>query len=387
MPLKDKQSRYSEKKLFYISPYLPNDARYKKHYSPAAQSKVEYLRAKLSRYGVKTVCVNCSLTVDNSLYLPKTIIDNKGACRLLLSKSSTKRMFLPFCGAIMLCSVFFFVLFNVKRQDTVILYHSIYYDNLVLFLKKIKRFKLIYEVEELYSDVRNHGVGRDAEIKKCRSVADAYIFPTEMLDEIINTDKREKVIVYGAYDPHASVLKEKGSDMREKVLVVYSGTLMQGKGATQAVTCAKALGEKFEIKIIGYGSNEEIQLLKNTISQNNSSCKVTFDGMKNGEEYIKYLTNCDIGLCIQPNNKFNSTSFPSILSYLNCGLNVVATDMEALRKSKLANYIYFSKDASPTEVSKAICRAAKDKSDTTSLLKQLDSEVTCEIDNLMKAFL
>ena len=381
MPLKEAIESNSNSKIYYISPYLPKTEKYKKHCSPAAQSKIDYLRSILSKYGVITVCVNCSLTVDNSLFFPKKIKDNKGLCQVLLSKSSRKRFLLPLCGAIMLISVFLFVLSNVRSKDIVVLYHSIYYDNIIIFLKKIKKFKIIYEVEEIYADVRNQGVGRTREIRKCQLAADAYIFPTELLDEIINNNKK-RVIVYGAYNPY-HIRRKRDS---EKIIVVYSGILMEGKGATQAVECAKALNNRFEIRIIGYGSDDEIKLIKKLIDKNESSCRVVFDGMKNGDDFIQYLSNCDIGLCIQPNGScFNATSFPSkILNYFNCGLNVVATEMQTLIKSELSDYIFFSKNASPKEVAKSIQKAAEKKINTDNLLKDLDSKVKIEFEDIIE---
>ena len=182
MHLNDK----SKRNIYYISPYLPKAEKYHNHYSPAAQAKVEYIRSKLKEYNAITVCVNCSLTVDDSLFLPEKITDENGDCILLISKSSRRRVWLPLCGALMLLSVFFFILLNVKEKDTVVLYHSVYYDRIVTFLKRIKNFKLIYEVEEIYADVRDGGAGREKEISRCEKDADAFIFSTEMLDEIVN---------------------------------------------------------------------------------------------------------------------------------------------------------------------------------------------------------
>lgn len=367
--------------IYYISPYLPDEKKYEKHYSPAAQSKVDYIRTKLAKYNTTTVCVNCSLTVDNSFFLPTTYQDEKGVCRVLLSKSTKRRAFLRVCGALMLTSVFIYVLFKIGREDTVILYHSVYYDDIVIFLKKIKKFRLVYEVEEIYADVRDGGKGREKEIKKCESAANAFIFPTEMLDEAVNRDRKEYVVIYGAYNPQ---LREPHNDS-EKTLVVYSGTLMAGKGATQAAESARALNNTYEIRLIGYGSNEEIRLLEEIICKNKSKCRVVYDGMKYGKDYYNYLLDCHIGLCIQPENQFNASSFPSkVLNYLNCGLKVVATEIEALKKSKLADYISFATDSNPEEVAKAIQKARSMTFDYYDILYKLDMDATSGIERVIK---
>ena len=268
----------------------------------------------------------------------------------------------------------------MKKNDTIILYHSVYYDSIVIFLKKIKKYRIVYEIEEIYADVRNNGRGREKEIKKCESSADAFIFPTEMLDKLINANNKKSVIIYGAYKPEERKLFHTNSNGK-KTLIVYSGTLMKGKGAAQAIEVAKSLDSNYEIRIIGYGSREEIETIQQMIEENNSECKVVFDGMKYGSEYIDYLCNCDIGLCIQPSDAgFNATSFPSkILSYLNCGLKVVATEMETLKISKLADVITFTKNSDPIEIGNAIKVALQKDVDNKAVLEQLDQAAKREL--------
>lgn len=364
-----------ERRIFYISPFLPNEEKFKKHYSPAAQAKVGYIRSKLKNYNNITICVNCSLTVDNTLFWTETVTDEYGKCKVLFSISSLYRLFLPISGMVMLLSVFFYILFHVSKCDVVILYHSIYYDSIVTFLKKIKKFKIIYEIEEVYADVRDEGIGREKEIERCEMAADAFIFSTEMLDEMINIYHKICIIIYGVYS-YKSRTKSDISD-NKKTIIVYSGTLMVGKGASQAVECAKLLDSSYEIRIIGYGSDEEKKTIKQMISESKSDCKVVFDGMKYGDEYIDYLNDCDIGLCIQPDDcRFNATSFPSkILNYLNCGLKVVASNMEALKKSKIAKLISYSGSCSPEDVAIAIKNSERMEKPDPRLLAKLDEEV------------
>ncbi|QFJ56082.1 glycosyltransferase [Pseudobutyrivibrio xylanivorans] len=374
------ESKYKGE-VFYISPYLPQEKKYERHFSPAAQTKVGYVRTKLQKYVTTTVCINCSLTVDNSVILPKQFKDDYGSIRILGSVSSTKRLFLPICGAVMLFSVFLYVLFNIGKEDTVFLYHSVYYDPIVTALKKIKHFRIIYEIEEIYADVRKHGVGREKEISRCEEAADGFIFPTELLNEIVNRNSKKSIIIYGAYQPVSIVRK----GINKKTSIVYSGTLMNGKGAQEAVNCASALDDQFEIHIIGYGSIDEKRKIVEMIEDNSSMCMVSYDGMKYGEEYINYMTKCDIGICIQPSDSlFNGSSFPSkILSYFNCGLAVVASEMESLKKSKLAKYIYFSRTVNPEDVATAIRRASMSQVSNIDIILALDEEVSEKIEDIM----
>ena len=370
-------STRKDKRIFYYSPYLPNDEKFKKYYSPAAQSKSEYIRSVIKDLNVTTVCINCSLTVDDNTISYECANDNYGRYEILFSKVSHNRKLLPLCGAIMLFNVLKYTLFNVKKGDTIILYHSIYYDFIVRFLKKIKKYNIVYEVEEIYADVREAGKGREKEIKKCNNSADGFIFPTEMLDEIININHKPNVIIYGAYNPCDDSKNKSKKTTDEKIIVVYSGTLMEGKGASQAIECSKYLDDRYDIRIIGYGSEKEIDKVKELIENNNSQCQVKYDGMKYGKEYTEYLLGCDIGLCIQPlNNNFNVTTFPSkILNYLNHGLKVVATEMETLTRSKLADCLVFTENSDPEKVADAIKKVKDIEVMSNGKIKELSNEV------------
>ena len=355
---------------------MPKEDKYKTHYSPAVQAKVDYIRSTIKSLDAITICVNCSLTVDNNVLRPLDIKDEYGSCRVLFSLSCKKRILLPLCGATMLISVLFFLLFNVKKGDVIILYHSIYYDFIVRMLKAVKKYRIIYEIEEIYADVRDKGKGREKEILKCEKAADAFIFPTELLNEAVNVNQKPNIIIYGAYTPVKKEKVDRRND-KTKTIIVYSGILMEGKGARQAVECANSLDKEYEIRIIGYGNTEEINNIKRMIQCNRSECNVVFDGMKYGDEYINYLSECDIGLCLQPNeNYFNATSFPSkVMSYLNTGLKVVATEMESLKRSKLASFLSFSYDSSSEQVAKAIERAKSMKPPSYHLIVKMDNEV------------
>lgn len=368
-------------KIYYISPFLPIEDRFKLYYSPAAQSKVSYIRTLLKNENIITVCINCSLTVDNCFQKTYESIDECGTFVVLPFKSSRNRIFLSVNILFMLINVFLFVLKNIKKSDTVILYHSIFYDNVVRILKKLKGFKLIYEVEEIYADVRNNGKSRNCEIKSCQKNIDGYIFPTELLNTTINNEKKPHVIIYGAYNP-TKVVKKKN----DKTIVVYSGTLMEGKGATQSVECSEYLDENYEIRIIGFGNEKELNKLLNIINQSNNKCKVYYDGMKYGNEYFEYMNKCDIGLCIQPSkNSYNMSSFPSkIMNYLNCNLKVVATRMETLEKSKIKNYLFFSETDHPKAIAEAIKQANKSDALSSNLIYSLHVETEKKIIDLLE---
>lgn len=101
------------------------------------------------------------------------------------------------------------------------------------------------------------------------------------------------------------------------------------------------MNSSYKISVIGFGDVENIKKLKQEIELLNeiSDCKVRYDGEKKGQEYIDYLSNCDIGLSTQiATGEYLKYSFPSkMLSYMSVGLRVVSSNIECVKKSKIGD--------------------------------------------------
>ena len=87
-----------------------------------------------------------------------------------------------------------------------------------------------------------------------------------------------------------------------------------------------------------------------------SKCSVTYDGCLSGDEYLKFIQSCDIGLSTQnPDAEFNTTSFPSkILSYMSNGLRVVSIRIPAIETSDVGKYMYYYDIQTPEKIAEAI---------------------------------
>ena len=70
---------------------------------------------------------------------------------------------------------------------------------MILLAKKIKKFKLILEVEEIYQDVSP--VPRYMERWECKmiDVADKFVFSTDLLNDKVNRQKKPHLVIYGTY--------------------------------------------------------------------------------------------------------------------------------------------------------------------------------------------
>ena len=253
-------------------------------------------------------------------------------------------------------------LLKLNKNDKVIVYHSLNYMPIIKLAHRIKKFHLILEIEEIYADVINNIKIREKELNFF-SEGDSYIFPTKILNNLINYNNKPAIIIHGTYkiESEKTVISEKKQQHGTQNIIhcVYAGTLDPRKGgAAAAAAAAKFLPENYCIHIIGFGSNEDIRVINNLINDINinSKCKVIYDGIKKGEDYIQYLQNCDIGLSTQdPNAAFNSTSFPSkILSYMANGLRVVSIRIPAIETSEIGDMMYYYDTQTPQDIAKAI---------------------------------
>ena len=274
---------------------------------------------------------------------------------------------------------------NLTAGDTIIIYHSLGYYKLYKWLKEKLNVKIVLEVEEIYSDVgKTRFVTKDKEIKSF-SYADAYIFPTEFLDRLVNVQKKPSTIIHGTY----CVEKKCGQPFDDgRIHVVYAGTFDPRKGGVQAAAAAAYLNCKYHVHILGFGTDIDKENLLKTIDKvsKTTECKITFDGLKSGDEYIKFIQSCDIGLSTQnPDAAFNGTSFPSkILSYMSNGLRVVSIKIPAIEQSAIGGYMYYYDKQTPEEIAKAIMRVdVKDGYNGRKIIKELDEKFTLEITDLL----
>ncbi len=267
---------------------------------------------------------------------------------------------------------------NINEGDTVIVYHSPRYAGMLTQLRRIREFVLIGEIEEIYQDVRSMGDKYNEEEMSFFTACDKYIFPTQLLNDRLNADgTKESIVIHGLYnvEPYIEEMFDDG-----KVHAVYAGTFDQKKGgAVAAITAAAYLPENFQIHILGFGSDEQIESIKRIVEDINAKSKasVTYNGLIKGEKFIRFIQKCEIGLSTQnPDAAFNATSFPSkILTYLSNGLKVVTVDIPAIRRSCVGNHLFYYAQQTPQAIANAIVQAHKASNyNGRALLQHLDKE-------------
>lgn len=372
------------KNIYYIG-YYSNDSN--RNFVLSAKNKMDYIIEVMNSLSYKVNIISASGGKKQSFKYLKKEKEKLTMNELNVSSAicTTSRFLSKIVLVKIKLDIILFFLFHIKRNDKVIVYHSLGYYKILAILKRIIGFKMILEVEEIYSDVTGNEKTRAKELAFFK-LADAYIFPTELLDQYVNTEHKPSTIVYGTY----KVEKERGHKFNKedgKIHLVYAGTFDPRKGGVSVATATgEYLDKNFHIHILGFGSEEEKKVLKKQIEEVNSKngATVTMDGLLSGEDYIRFLQSCNAGFSTQnPDADFNDTSFPSkVLSYLSNGLRVVSVRIQALEESKVGDFLYFYDGNDPKKIAETIKSINFDEAyDSRELISQLDKEFT---DNLKK---
>lgn len=346
---------------------------------PAATNKINYMLNLLERLDMKVDFFTCNWTMNKKCYPAKTYkISENINIHTLFTISWSNRFFKSISSRIIKIQLFFRLLKDAKKNSTVIVYHSIFYSKLIILLKKIRRFNLILEVEELYQDINNLTFKEILSENEILKLADKFIYVNELMPERISSDK-PYIVISGDYQiKKRNHQSDKFHD--NKTHIVYAGIIDSKKmGAFTVLDIAKILDEKYAFHILGFGNINDIKELNNKINSfnlENPQKRIIYEGLLEGELFNNFLQKCDIGLsCQNPNGKYNDSSFPSkILTYLTNGLEVVTIDLPVVKNSKVNDIVNYYHNLNVQEISNTINCIIPNKHKISIQLKKIDQE-------------
>ena len=362
----------------YFGYYIDSDSAASLGVSVAAVDKMTYIADTLISIGEDVDIISVAMATQGENRGRKINMKKNLHIRYFSSKHSKIKIINVILRYIFQIKLFFWTLINVKYKERIIIYHSLGYMRMFSILKAIKQFSIILEMEEIYADVLEDKEVRKREIQFSQK-ADAYIFPTQIMDKLINLSQKPSVIVHGVYRSEKEYNgKKKLLSGNNTIHCVYAGTFDPKKGgALAAIEACKYLPSNYHMHILGFGSDEDIKNIKKVISEIEAgkACKITYEGIYKGQEYLEFLQSCQIGLSTQkPEGIYNMTSFPSkILSYLSNGLHVVSIRIPVVEQSAVANLVTYYEKQTGQEIAKAIMSVPlKDEYDSKKNMRQLD---------------
>lgn len=374
-------------KIFYMAYYNLTNGSERRNAVLSSVNKMNYICEALENNGYNTEIVSASGATEKKFCKSKKVkLTDKTTLKLFSSLPRLNRIVSVIDRVILKTKLFLYMIKNTNKDSIVMVYHSLGYMSLVKRLKKLKGFKLIIEAEEIYGDVIGDEKTSQKEYEFFK-IADAFIFPTELLSEKVNTEKKPEAIIYGTYHIEKELPKLFSDG---KIHCVYAGTLDPRKGgAIASAESALFLNENYHIHILGFGNEKEKAETLNTIDSisKKSKAKITYDGLLSGEEYIKFIQSCDIGLSTQnPNGKYNDTSFPSkILSYMANGLRVVSVRIPVVEESGIGKCVYYYDEQTPENIAKAIKSIDfSEEYDSRKTIGVLDKAFICDLKTMLK---
>jgi len=370
-------------RIKYFSYYGCNDSTCKRDNSPAADSKIDYIISVLNRCGYAVDHISNAPSACNHFIPGYVVKSGINTLRYFASFGKGNLFLNKWNNIFMRIQFLFWCFFNIKKNEQVIVYHSLGYDATFIWLFRLKQVRIIGEIEEIYQDVHKQRKSLSINEYKFIDVCTKYIFPTSLMDEKLNMYKEKpSVVVHGIYNVESNV-ESKFND--GKVHVVYGGTLDPKKGGAYAtVAAANFLPNNYHVHICGFGDSTQI-LRKIADVKQMSKATVTFDGEFKGDDYKHFIQKCHIGLSTQdPTAAFNATSFPSkILVYLSNGLRVVSIRIPVVEQSSIADCLCFYDEQSPKMIANAIMESVKDDIDGKDILKKLDNSFVKDLKGIL----
>lgn len=375
-------------KIIYVGMYDIPNKNFKRFYSLAAINKMNYIINLLNENGVDVnIFSNSKIKEEKLRYYPEERISINKHNTLYLTPSIGCQNKLLKGIRIIINWIWLIlkILKHTKKNDTIIIYHTLESIIPLLIIKKIRKIKYILEVEEIYSQMPHISSRYKKLEQKLIQESDCYITVSDTLKKIL--PHKPCISIYGNYRQKSINVTNKKSNSNTIIRLVFTGSIDKIRGAFTAVKSLEFLPPHYQLYITGVGSSETINEIKHEINRINelkgsNICK--YLGMLNQSEYDNLLKSADIALNPQINGDYSKYLFPSkIIQYLCYNLPVVTTKGESIIESPFAKILYFSEDFTPKSFAEAICKVQMGNSNYRQYLDTIHSELLIEIKNLI----
>jgi hypothetical protein len=174
----------SNKRIKYICYYDTIDSSEERGYSMAAINKLNYIFSTLNSNGIGIDIISMSGATGDSCKLYFASKKNIGinTLKLFMSFSTAKNIHLlkRINYVLLNLQLFLYLLFHTRRNEEIIVYHSLGYVRMLNTLKHIKNFSIVGEIEEIYQDVVPCSQSVCQAEYLFFDLCDKYIFPTKL---------------------------------------------------------------------------------------------------------------------------------------------------------------------------------------------------------------
>lgn len=318
--------------------------------------KMRYVAERILNSGVSLKVV--SLATSKGLRFPKTTKQEQGySVKYLLSLGTGRQYLKNLDFRLKKLQIILYILLHVRKDDTILLYHSVPFTKLLCRLRQYLKRRVIIEVEEVYGySAQKDFDWVDDEIRSIKSM-DYFLFVNSGIPRYLGIDNDRYVVSYGV----GNIPKRTTERFNDgKIHIVYAGTIEKKKlGAFTAIDTAKYLSDKYVMHILGFGKEDSIAIMQVKIEENNKmegKCHIYYEGYKTGKDLDDFLFKCHIGIStnvMRPN--FANNSFPSkVITYMCHDLTVVLGYADAFKDAPFVKGWTFYYDYNPESIASAI---------------------------------
>ncbi len=375
--------------IYYLGYYKSKHVTdFKQSGSNAASFKMGYIIRTIKQLGEKITVISWCPS-DKMWYVPlRELQVDRAQKEVYLSSVRIPKMPMRVTAFFRNHAIYQYFIRNVKKEDTVIVYHATSISQPLLKAKRKIGFKLILEVEEIYhADTKI----KDRDTIKIKeetliAAADSYIIVNDLIyDKYIHNNK-PYMVLYGVYDGEEFSVS---MDLdKEKTRLLFSGSIDKVRGSELAVDVAKYLSKEYQLHICGAGAAAYVTEVTEKIQRHNQEgvgCEIVYHGQLSEDALDKLALSCDIGLNLQDiHNPFEAVSFPSkITFYLQHGLNVVSTKMSSVLASEIVPFITFGEDSAEAMAQAVKTVVIKDKKENMHVMDNLDAHAKEMLKNLL----
>ena len=377
------------KKMHYIGYCFAAEEKNEYLCNVASNLKMHYVAGAAKQAGYDVTMV--SLCKTSSGGFRRASVNQSEDISIYHIASTGKGAFLHklFNLIIFYAQIIVYFLFNVKKDDHVILYHSVRPTHIISKLLKFKNAdNVILEVEEIYANAAD-GVKDylDKEIKDIKKYRN-YIFVNDFIPATYEIPKDRYIVVYGSYD-HKNMSVEKFDS--NKIHVLYAGAIEKlNGGAFTAIETARHLPANYVMHILGKGNDADVSDAVEKIKNINEECgceKIVYSGFLSGEALDVYMSKCDIGVATYKiMDKYSNFVFPSkLVSYMCHNLKIVTGRSECYENAAISKEWYFYDDNDFISIADAIVCAASDngKADSSQIIKKLNEELIYDLNGFL----
>lgn len=372
----------------YIGFYSINNHLMTRAFSLAARNKMDYIISVLNQLNINTHIISPSWSMDTEMKYYKKMemkIDDHTKLTLTPSFGVNLKMLKYLRILFSLGWLTGYLLLSTNKFEKIIVYHSPWMFFPIFVLKKLKKIKIILEIEEIHSSVWNlHPFLKWMEYKLIK-ISDRQIVVTEELGKKLKI--KNPIVLHGDY---TFTKKTKITRSDNLVKIIYAGSVEYVKGgAIKLIDIAKQLPSNYRISIIGPGDKSAIIKLNEKINLTNKELgfnKIAYEGIVHGKDLEEKLLSSDIGINSQKTGEYMGTAFPSkLLTYLKNGLRVVSTPNSTILNSKVNHLITFSKDDSCESIVNAILEVNKLNAFETEMnLNELHNDFSLKLNSFLK---